>query len=261
MKTTVMPASTPKTHAFFSLRWLGTTLLVLMAVAVMVRLGVWQLDQLGQRRAQNALILQNASAPVLDLNRALIQGKTDWKSQAFRLAEASGVYLHEEEILLLNQVWEGQPGYHLVTPLRISGTDAVILVDRGWIPLNQADEAARAVYHLNGEVRLQGRLMPSQAEPRWGGGGDPQIPEGGRLPAWKWLNVERISQQVSGNVLPVYLLELSENATLTLPYRADTSIEVSEGSHLSYALQWFSFALILLIGYPFYVRKQLSQPR
>lgn len=261
MKTAVMPTSTPKTHAFFSLRWLGTTLLVLIAAAVMVRLGVWQLDRLEQRRAQNALILQNASAPPLNLNQALIQGETDWKSQAFRLAETSGVYLHEEQILLLNQVWEGQPGYHLVTPLRISGTDAVILVDRGWIPLNQADEAVRAAYRMDGEVRLQGRLMPSQAEPRWGGGGDPQIPEGGRLPAWKWLNVERISQQISGSVLPVYLLELPADSTPALPYRADASIEVSEGSHLSYALQWFSFALILLIGYPFYVRKQLSQPR
>lgn len=261
MKTAALNTLAPKPHTFFSLRWLGTTLLVLMAAAVMVRLGMWQLDRLEQRRAQNALILQNASAPPMNLNQALIQGETDWKSQAFRLIEASGFYLHEEEILLLNQVWEGQPGYHLITPLRISGTDVVILVDRGWIPLNQADEAARATYRLNGEVHLQGRLMPSQAEPRWGGGGDPALPEGGRLPAWKWLNVERISQQVSGNVLPVYLLELPESTTLTLPYRADTSIEVSEGSHLSYALQWFSFALILLIGYPFYVRKQLSQPR
>jgi surfeit locus 1 family protein len=96
-------------------------------------------------------------------------------------------------------------------------------------------------------------------EPRWGGGGDPALPEGSRLTAWKWLNVERISRQVSGRLLPVYVLALPEGSTSALPYRADTSIEVSEGSHLSYALQWFSFALILLTGYPFYVRKHLSK--
>lgn len=261
MKTAALHTSASKTYPFFSLRWLGTTLLVLIAAGVMVRLGVWQLDRLEQRRARNALILQNASADALDLNQALVQDKTDWERQAFRLITVSGFYLHEEEILLLNQVWEGQPGYHLITPLRISGTNSVILVDRGWIPLNQKDEATRAAYRLDGEVHLQGRLMPSQAEPRWGGGGDPILPTGSRLSTWKWLNVERISKQIPGSVLPVYLLELPEGAHLNLPYRADASIEVSEGSHLSYALQWFSFALILLIGYPFYVRKHLSQTR
>ncbi len=258
MKSATLAVKGRRIHPFFSLRWLGTTLLVLLAAGVMVRLGFWQLDRLEQRRARNALILQNASAPVLDLNRALSQGETRWEERAFHLVEVRGVYLYEEEILLLNQVWEGQPGYHLITPLRITGTDTVILVDRGWIPLDQGDEDQRAAYRIPGEVHLQGRLMPSQMEPRWGGGGDPVIPEGGRLAAWKWLSVERMSRQVSGRLLPVYLLELPEGSTSTLPYRADASIEVSEGSHLSYALQWFSFALILLAGYPFYVRKHLS---
>ncbi|MEJ5314595.1 MULTISPECIES: SURF1 family protein [Anaerolinea] len=259
MKTAALTQERRTTHPFFSLRWLGTTVLVLLAAAVMVRLGLWQLDRLEQRRARNALILQNASAPVLNLNNALLQGETRWEEKAFRLVEVSGVYLYEEEVLLLNQVWEGQPGYHLITPLHITGTDTVILVDRGWIPLNQGDENQRAAYRLPGEARLQGRLMPSQMEPRWGGGGDPVLPEGGRLTAWKWLNVERISRQISGRLLPVYMLALPDDSTSALPYRADTSIEVSEGSHLSYALQWFSFALILLAGYPFYVRKHLSE--
>ena len=53
----------------FSRKWLLTTILVIAAMAVMARLGIWQLDRLHQRRAFNARVSAQIDRPPLDTER------------------------------------------------------------------------------------------------------------------------------------------------------------------------------------------------
>jgi surfeit locus 1 family protein len=59
--------------------------------------------------------------------------------------------------------------------------------------------------------------------------------------------------------MPVYLQKSSTEDVSKLPYSSAVVPELSEGSHLSYAIQWFAFAAILTIGYPIYMKKDKSK--
>lgn len=243
-------------RGFFSLRWILTTLLVIAAALVLVRLGIWQLDRLAQRRALNARVMAGSAMPILNLNQ---DSQTDaLTGMEFRKVSVSGRFVPDEAVLLRNQIWNTQAGSHLLVPLNIEGRAAAVLVDFGWIPLEQSDPATRSGYIPTGLVSLNGIFQASQMEPKMAGRPDPALAEGqNRLDAWNFIALDRIRLQVSDPLLPVYLLAAPENGTQVLPYRSLPTLDLSEGPHQGYALQWFSFALILLLGYPFYVRKQL----
>ncbi|TLN17845.1 hypothetical protein FDZ74_07285 [bacterium] len=89
---------------------------------------------------------------------------------------------------------------------------------------------------------------------------DPALTAGEtRLDAWNIVNLERIQQQVSEPLLPAYILQAPDPAWNGLPHRQLVMPEITEGPHMGYAMQWFTFAAILGLGYPFFVRKQLRQ--
>jgi surfeit locus 1 family protein len=258
-KTGSLPAGTAR-QSFFTPRWLLTTLVVIAAAAVMVRLGFWQLDRLNQRRARNAQYVRVMSLQPLNLNQPVSQ--QDLIASFYRDATVTGQYDFSQEVLLRNQAWDDRPGYHLLTPLLINGRDQAVLVDRGWIPLEDGTPERRAVYHEGGTVMVSGRLMPAQQESKLGGATDPALAPGQtRLDAWNWINLSRIGQQVSRPLLSAYLLAAPLPAQNAAPFRSLPEVDLSEGPHLGYAGQWFIFAIMLSIGYPFYVRHQLRTPQ
>jgi surfeit locus 1 family protein len=241
-----------------TIRWVLTTLLVLVAMGVMVRLGIWQLDRLAQRRALNARIEQGMALPPLNLNQDIPVDQLTGMS--YRAATVTGRFDPSGEVVLRNQVLDSQPGYYLLTPLLIDGSNTAILVNRGWIPLDRGGPEKRTTYAQPELTTLTGRLMLSQQEPKFGGVPDPVLaPNQTRLDAWNFINLERIQQQIAQPLLPVYLALTPEDSGAVqpgMPQPASLEIDLSEGPHLSYAIQWFAFALTLGLGYPFYVRKQ-----
>lgn len=228
-------------------RRLWMTLAVLAGGLVLARLGIWQLDRLAQRRAINAAIQARQAQPPAPLNAALAQDTT----QEYRRVELRGVFDQSQEIVQRNRTLGGASGVHVLTPLRLSGAPGdqpAVLVDRGWLPLGQADAAARAAYAApGGEVTLLGQIRRSQAD--FGGPDDPPLSaERPRLDAWFHVDIPRIAQQTGYPLLPVFVEQLPAPGDPELPKR-DPLTDLGEGPHLGYAIQWFAFALILLAGY------------
>jgi surfeit locus 1 family protein len=250
---------------WFTPRWLVTTLLVVAAVGGMARLGIWQLERLAERRAFNARVQAQVSAPPLDLNGPIETGAL--YDMEYRQVIVRGVYAQEQEILMRNQVYQSRPGYHLLTPLRLENSAYVVLVDRGFIDFDQgrpesdavsAADAANAAYAVPGPVEVRGILRRPHV-PRLFGVPDPTLSPGQtRLEAWNAVNLERLQAQIDGPLLPVYVLAAPDPAYPGPPYAQVEQPDLSEGPHLGYALQWFAFAAILGLGYPFFVRKQLA---
>lgn len=238
-------------------RWIITTLLVVMAVGVMARLGLWQLDRLEQRREFNQRVLAQVDAPPLDLNQSLPLDQL--YDMEYRRVRVRGVYDPQNEVVLRNQVYQNQPGYHLLTPLRIEGSEYAILVDRGFVPMDQASAEQREQYVEIGTVEVQGRFLRPHV-PRFAGAPDPTLAPGEtRLDAWNAVNLERIQQQTTYPLLSVYLqVEVDPANTAGFPVAQVEQPDVSEGPHMGYALQWFAFAAILAVGYPFFVVKQIK---
>lgn len=242
-----------------SRRWLLTTLLVLFGAAVCIRLGIWQLDRLAQRRAFNAHYLAMAAAEPLVLPD---DSDLDLTRMEYRRVVLTGFYDFDNQVALRNQYHTlpggiEQYGYHLLTPLRISDNSGV-LVDRGWIPAEGNDSPSGwRKYDLPGAVTLQGIIRLGEAKPAMGGVADPPLSEGQtRLDFWNIANLERIRQQTPYPLLDVYIQLDPEPGQTSLPYPYQPAYEISEGPHLGYAGQWFTFAVILLAGYPFYLRKR-----
>lgn len=242
----------------FSRKWILTTLLALAAMGVLARLGIWQLDRLAQRRAFNARVLAQIEAEPLDLSAAPIPNDLD--SMEYRQVTVSGEYDFDHQVALRNQVWQGRNGVHLLTPLKIMDSENYVLVDRGWIPQEHIEPENWDQYLEPGVVTVSGVIRASQQSPDFGNRVDPTPMPGESLTAWHLADVERMAAQMPYDLLPVYIQQ-APDLTLSvevMPYRSEPDIEISEGPHLGYAVQWFTFALILGIGYPFYVRREMT---
>lgn len=241
-------------------RWILTTLLVLAAMAVMVRLGFWQLDRLKQRRAFNARVLAQVNAPQLDLNQALAKlSPGALADMEYHPVTVTGQYDYSQQVAWRNQPFNGQFGIHLLTPLRITGSNEAILVDRGWIPQKDFDSGNLAQYDPPGDVTVSGYIRNSQVKPFFWTVSDPPAAPGKRLAGFYIADLGRISQQVPYPLLPVLLNATPVAGVSGLPYRSDLNLDLSEGPHLGYAIQWFAFSIILGITYILLIRKELSK--
>jgi surfeit locus 1 family protein len=238
-------------------RWILTTILVLAAIGVMIRLGFWQLDRLQQRRAANARIQAQIDAPPLDLNQQ-IPTADDLYAMEYRQVIVRGTFDSQNEVILRGQAREGMPGHHLLTPLRMEGSDQAVLVDRGFIPLNDEKPEAREKYAVSGPVEVRAVIRRSQSARRFGVPDPTLAPGQVRLDAWNAVRLDRIAGQIDYPILPVYLEALPVAGQDGPPYSQVEAPDLSEGPHMGYAFQWFSFATILAVGYPFFVRKQLE---
>ena len=244
-------------RTMLSRKWILTTLLVLAGGVLCVRLGIWQLDRLAQRRAFNAHFIDMQSAPALDLNVEIPQDLIDME---YRHVQVTGTYDFANQVALRNQYHDSEYGYHLLTPLRLDNGSAV-LVDRGWVPADGNDSPGGwSRYDEAGQVQVQGVMRLGPTKPDLGGVPDPTLAPGQtRLDYWNFANLERISQQIPYSVLPVYIQpDVDANDVIPpIPYQPE--IDLTEGPHFGYAIQWFTFATLLYLGYPFYLRRQLKE--
>lgn len=236
-------------------RWLFGTITVVVAAAVMVNLGLWQIRRLQQSIAHNRAIEARIHAPAQPLAQALAMYDigaplTAPDAAAYRHVTASGRYDAADEVLLRSRSEGGHPGFHVLTPLLLSSGKA-LLVDRGWVPFTDNDPPVPAAAPPSGEVTLTGLLRRPEPEPS-GIFKDisPQDPATGPLKKTFYANPQRLQGQFDVPLIGAYL----QLATQTPPQTGELPVmphppELTNGSHLSYTIQWFSFALITVAGY------------
>ena len=231
-----------------SRRHVIAVILALIVAAVCVRLGIWQLDRLGERRARNAQVAARANAaPVM-----LTEIPADAVPERFRRVRAEGTFDFEHELVLTGRTREGSPGVHIITPLRLDGSGRAVWVNRGWVyapdaasvDLSRWREPARATIEGYSEHFPADQAQPARSE------SNPR--------AWRRLDASEIADVVPYPIAPFYLVALSSHragdgdilesgpqanvpARLTLP-------ALDEGPHKGYAIQWFAFAAIALVG-------------
>lgn len=242
----------------FSRQWILATVLALLGAALCVRLGIWQLDRLDQRRTFNAHFTSMRAMPALELSAG---APADIATMEYRAVTVRGTYDFTNQAAIRNQYVNGTLGFDLLTPLRLADGTAV-LVDRGWVGADGAD-SPEGWSRFDGpdQVEVQGVIRLGQAEGLIGGPVDPTLTPGQtRLDFWNFVNLDRLAKQIPYSILPVYIQQTSAQNDSSLPIPHPAEVEITEGPHMGYALQWFSFAAILMIGYPFYLRKQETEP-
>lgn len=235
--------------------WILFTVLVLAGAAVCISLGIWQLNRLQQRRASNAQVSTKQAMAPLELPAEA--GANDLTAMQYRRVRATGTFDGTHQVAILNQYNEGEYGYHLLTPLVMSAGEA-ILVDRGWIPPEiNSSPASWHQYDVASSVTVHGIIQLSAPAPVFGTAADPTLMPGQTgLDRWIHINIPRLAEQMPYSLLPIYIEPDPNPSTSTPPIPSQDQPDLSDGPHLSYAVQWFGFAAIMLVGYPFYVRRQ-----
>ena len=226
------------------------TIVTIALVPILVSLGYWQLDRAEQKRHRLESYLQRGHAPAQRLSPSII----DAESLINYRVVVTGHYDPERQFLLDNRVLHGQPGYHVLTPLRIVGGNTRVLVNRGWVAWGDDRRILPKVPPPDGLVRVEGRAtVPSDhyftLERRT------------TVPAhwdarWQNLDLGRFVALVDFPVQPIVveLDPISNAGGLVREWTVPDAEWVQR--HRAYAFQWFALALTLVVLYIVIMRKE-----
>ena len=216
-------------------RWLAGHLLAIVVVVGFVALGVWQLDRNQQKHDKIHAARAAYSAPAPDV-------LTGAPPAAGSRVEASGTYDRTHVVLLRDQIHNGNGGDDLLVPLRLADGSAV-LVDRGWL---ESGAAANDTAAPPGTVVVRGLVQSSRALSAQ----DEVTTTAGRLSLPR-VDLARIGRELPYRLRNVWILAQYQQPA---PGAGDPALpqppSPDQVNHMQYAIEWFAFALIPLIGWP-----------
>lgn len=205
--------------------------------ALCTRLGVWQLQRLGERKKRNAELIARMDVPPVDVTAL----PRDTSLARFRRVRLNGRYDYAHEVVLAYRERNGAPGVDVITPLRMAGNDTAVLVDRGWVYSPDGATIDHAQWREPDSVSATGRVQTL-----WVGPG-PAVTLN-RPDRLRWVSPKAVAAWAGYPVRPYdVMLEGDTAVSPSHPVRFGQPT-VDEGPHMSYAIQWFSFALIAIIG-------------
>src|SRR5262245_7130584 len=231
-------------------KWIGFHLLVIVAIVTMVNLAFWQLRRLDQRRDFNAAVEARYDATPQPFDSLLTPG-TDPDDVEWRPVIATGTYVPEGTIHIVNRSQNGFAGDNIVVPLDL-GDGRVLLVNRGFVRLDADVPDPPA-----GEVTVNGRLRPSQTR-HFGQLSDPE--DGPRTEAQR-VDIPRFAQQIDGELVEMYVDAYQTDPADSPAIEPVAKPELTEGPHLSYAVQWFIFSVCAVVGWVLAVRHSVTSRR
>lgn len=227
--------------------WIVTAATAL-TMAVTASMGFWQLD-----RAQQKLDLQariQAQAQLDPWQTADLLGAADPLSAVHRPVRLQGEWQPEASVFLDNRQMHAKPGFFLVTPLRIKGSERAVLVQRGWVPRDFVDRSRLpTIASPAGMVEIEGRLAPPPGQLY-------QLGEAGQGPIRQNIDLPAFAKETGLALLPVSVLQTTGPEDGLLRDWPVAALGVDK--HHGYAFQWFG--LCLLAGL-LYVWFQFIAPR
>jgi cytochrome oxidase assembly protein ShyY1 len=221
-------------------------LATVLGVALTVSLGNWQLDRAAQKRALKVQADALAAQPPIHVGGEALSAD----SVALRRVEARGVFEPQHAVYIDNRIHAGVPGYHVVMPLRIEGSERRVLVNRGWVMRPALRSELPAVRTPAGPVSITGVATI----PHKGAFERMDTVVEGRIV--QNLTIPRYTQMTPISVQPFVLQQASAlDDGLVRDWPApDFGIE----RHYGYAFQWFALAATLT---GFYAYTQLKNAR
>lgn len=227
--------------------WIVTAAAV-AAVLVTVSLGRWQLARAAQKEALQAAVDGSAGLAVVDTRQLL--STRDLGSLTHRRAALRGQWISSRIIYLDNRPMQGRAGFFVLTPLKLSGSDAVILVQRGWVARDFTDRTRLApVSTPDGEVEIHGRLAATPSRLY-------ELGEGGTGVIRQNLDLASFRAETRLPLLTAVLVQSGPASEGLL--REWPAFDAGVDKHLGYAAQWFGLAALLIILYVWF---QFIQPR
>jgi len=221
--------------------------LAVVAAAVFVRLGLWQLARLHAKVQRNAVIAkQQRAAPV-----QLVSLPRDTAAAHFRRAVVSGRFDYDREIVVSGRTHQGSPGAELVTPLRVAGSDTAVLVNRGWVYSPNGAWVDRSRWRERDSGTVIGYVEQYAPDAGTTAGADRRIV--------RRVSRSELASRIPYPLAPYYLIATGDTAGTDHPVRREMPV-LDDGPHRGYAVQWFAFAAIALVGAAVVIRRERRMP-
>jgi cytochrome oxidase assembly protein ShyY1 len=245
-----------------SARWLGLAALAIALAAVMVAAGRWQWDRYHERSAINARIDAADTVTPAPARRALpdpgdaagVAGPAAPEAAEWSAVTATGRYDPTRQVLVRGRTVQGRVGYEVLTPLVLDGGDA-LLVDRGWFPYPAAGPNSRPDVPAapSGPVTVVGRVAPSEARPG-------PLREAGGLIEVRRIAVPQVAAELPYPVFGSYLLLHPGQPGGGPDLTPVPSPRQRAWQNAGYAVQWWLFAALTLVGFAWLVRREAHGP-
>jgi surfeit locus 1 family protein len=216
---------------------------------VCIRLGVWQLSRLSERRARNAVVAERLTAAPVGLEAL----PADTGQLRNRRVRVRGRLDLANEIVVTGRTRNGSPGVHIVTPLRVAGRDTAVLVNRGWVYSPNSAEVDLTAWREPDSLDAAGFVEPLSP----GREGDRAAASARSARLVRRLDRDALARELGYPIAPYVVTLLADSGSTQVaehPVRLPTPA-LDEGAHMSYAIQWFAFATIAIVGAGVYVRK------
>lgn len=237
----------------FSSKWLGYLLVAVLFAIACLGLGLWQMARKAEVDAAAHKVANNYSATPLDYGQAKNQFQNLDLAKEWSPVTLTGVYDVAGQRIVRNRPLNGQPGYEVVIPLKLSNGDAVV-IDRGWLPIGDKDPGRPDSIPAppSGTVTVLARLRPGEIKLQRG------APEG-QLAS---IELNDYAQQLNYPLMTgAYAAMYQETPAAPVNPAALSVPAFDNGTNFSYALQWFAFGVLFLVGYGYVVRQQVKMDR
>ena len=216
--------------------WL--TIFAFPSFLILIILGSWQV----QRLSWKSDLISNYNNNFQQAPITVKELFKDRKNNKYRRTVIYGEYDHANEIQIIGKTYEGNAGFHIITPFILENNE-IIYINRGWVPKKYADKKTRKFSLLEEKVRLVGLVRLPQKKGYF-------VPENEPVNGF-WFTI--IPEEFNGHLNIIgekefYIDELNIDEKLKLPMPANGKVQVPN-NHLQYAITWYSLALGLLIVY------------
>ncbi|MYU21726.1 SURF1 family protein [Streptomyces sp. SID8352] len=238
-----------------SRQWVILTLLALLLIPTMIRLGFWQMHRYEERTARNDLVARALDADPVPVERLTAPGRRIGGEQRYRTVTAEGRFDTDREVVVRRRTnADDAIGYHVLTPFVL--TDGrVLLVNRGWIPADGPSQTAfpRVPAPPRGAITVTGRLMPDETTAASGikdleGLPDRQI---------MLISSEREAARLDAEVLGGYVVLAEPKPAAGGPQLIGRPGDEDSALNFAYAVQWWLFAAAVPVGWWFLVRREV----
>lgn len=221
--------------------------IAVVAALVCGRLGFWQVARHREKVQRNAIVQrQQRENPV-----TVAQMPREPAEAQYRPVLAGGRYDYSHELVLSNRTHQGSPGAELLTPMRIAGSDTAILVNRGWVYAPDGASVDHARWRESDSSSVVGYVQLYSADAgTTTAAADPRIV--------RRVSRSEIASKVPYPVAPYYLVQVDTAIRPDRPARRSWPA-LDNGPHRGYAMQWFAFGVIALVGAGVVVMKERSE--
>jgi surfeit locus 1 family protein len=224
-------------------KWVLAVFAISFAV-LSISLGFWQLRRLSARRAANALLEGRREAPEVPLDSL----PSDTALAHFRRVRIRGAYDYSNQIVLTLRGREGSPGVNIFTPIRRAGTDTAVLVNRGWVYSPDGVEVDLGKWREGDTVDANGFVETFPTV----GAFDALNPA--RPRAMRRLHRPDLIRLFPYPIANYYVVLTDSSTSPAAPPRVEPA-PLDEGPHRNYAIQWFSFATISIVGLVIFLKR------